>query len=58
MSNFDPEPKPRKDGGTDYKVDHCENVCYWHDKKGCYVSQCPALKVTVKGMSCEIDCEH
>lgn len=52
-----PEPVKREDGGTDYKIPDCPNVCYHHDNEGCYVSQCPALKVSVYGLECENDDE-
>ena len=49
---FNPSPQPREDGGTDYKVQHCPNPCYWTDAEGTFVSKCPQLEITVYGMEC------
>ncbi len=57
MSNFNPEPKDRKDGGTDYKVCACPNICYWEDENGRYVGKCSELRVSVQGMACALDCD-
>ena len=52
---IDPGPVERADGGIDYKMDTCAETCYWRDKDGVFVGQCPLLKVGVYGLFCHGD---
>jgi len=48
LIRIDPLPDKRKDGGVDYKMENCENACYWTDDEGCYVGKCQYLHVNIR----------
>ena len=52
VKSFDPSPFVSGDGGTDYRIDGCDQICYHTDKEGCYVEQCTELLVTLDGLRC------
>ena len=50
---MNPEPVNRDDGGTDYTIHECQDVCYSTDAEGFCVTKCEWLVVGLGPMRCE-----
>jgi len=53
VKSINPEPRENVDGGVDYIIPCCPEICYRMDKEGAYLSQCPQLVIKVReGLLC------